>query len=124
MYIRTLSTFVETWDKSTSTALRSTTSNMLEALDFIAERGGDPKKVRESQRLRFAPEALVDEVIELWQDARKGQYRGKGFEDLLTSHQHDTKQLRWVQRSMLSKKRSANCAKLVGNLSYYRVAWS
>jgi seryl-tRNA synthetase len=45
---------------------------MLEALDFIAERGGDPNKVRESQRLRYAPEGVVDEVIELWQDARKG----------------------------------------------------
>jgi len=43
---------------------------MLEVLDFIAERGGDPKKVRANQGLRFAPEAVVDEVIELWQEAR------------------------------------------------------
>jgi hypothetical protein len=65
----------EPWDKSISIAPRSATSIMLEVLDFIAEKGGDPKKVRESQRLRNAPEAAVDEVIELWQDARKSQYR-------------------------------------------------
>lgn len=47
---------------------------MLEVLDFIAERGGDPKKVRESQRLRYAPETVIDEVIELWQDARKSKF--------------------------------------------------
>ena len=46
---------------------------MLEVLDFIVERGGDPKKVRANQHLRYAPEATVDEVIELWQDARKSQ---------------------------------------------------
>ena len=44
---------------------------MLDALDLIAERGGNPDKVRESQRKRFAPESVVDEVIALWQDARK-----------------------------------------------------
>lgn len=27
------------------------------------ERGGDPEKVRESQRRRFAPVELVDEII-------------------------------------------------------------
>ena len=44
---------------------------MIDVLDFIADRGGNPEKVRESQRKRFAPESVVDEVIELWQEARK-----------------------------------------------------
>ena len=35
---------------------------MLDVLDFIKERGGDPDKVRASQRKRFAPESVVDEV--------------------------------------------------------------
>ena len=71
---------------------------MLEALDFIAERGGDPNKVRESQRLRHAPEAVVDEVIELWQEARKGEREREGCVLWLTSFQHDTKQPKWVAR--------------------------
>lgn len=86
---------------------------MLEALDFIAERGGDPNKVRESQRLRHAPEAAVDEVIELWQDARKGEYHRGSSVHGLTIPQHDTRQPRWVPRSMLFRKKSANCARLV-----------
>jgi len=44
---------------------------MLDVLDFIVERGGDPKKVRETQRRRYAPEQSVDEVIALYEDHRK-----------------------------------------------------
>ena len=44
---------------------------MLDVSDFIKERGGDPNKVRESQRRRNAPEAAVDEVIALYEDHRK-----------------------------------------------------
>ncbi|EWZ35622.1 seryl-tRNA synthetase [Fusarium oxysporum f. sp. radicis-lycopersici 26381] len=47
---------------------------MLDIEDFIEERGGNPEKIRESQRRRHAPVELVDEVIALWQDARKTQY--------------------------------------------------
>ena len=43
---------------------------MLDVLDFITDRGGDPKKVKESQRKRYADEAVVDEVIALYEDAR------------------------------------------------------
>lgn len=41
--------------------------------DFITERGGDPEKIRESQRRRGASVELVDEVIAMWQDARVGK---------------------------------------------------
>ena len=34
-------------------------------------RGGDPKKIKASQRLRYASEALVDEVLDLYEDHRK-----------------------------------------------------
>lgn len=44
---------------------------MLDVVDFIKERGGDPEKIRESQRRRFAPVEAVDEVIALWEDHRK-----------------------------------------------------
>jgi hypothetical protein len=46
---------------------------MLDIEDFIEERGGNPEKIRQSQRRRHAPVELVDEVIALWQDARKSE---------------------------------------------------
>jgi seryl-tRNA synthetase len=45
---------------------------MLDLADFIAERGGDPKKIKESQRKRSAPEEDVDIVIALYEEARRG----------------------------------------------------
>ncbi|KAJ0130497.1 Serine--tRNA ligase, cytoplasmic, partial [Colletotrichum tanaceti] len=47
---------------------------MLDLQDFIKERGGDPEKIRDSQRRRHAPTEIVDEVIALWDDHRKTQY--------------------------------------------------
>lgn len=47
---------------------------MLDVQDFIKERGGDPEKIRESQRRRNASVELVDEVIALWEDHRRTQY--------------------------------------------------
>ncbi|CAM1510965.1 Fc.00g084780.m01.CDS01 [Cosmosporella sp. VM-42] len=47
---------------------------MLDIEDFIEERGGNPEAIRESQRRRGDPVELVDEVINLWQEARKTQY--------------------------------------------------
>ena len=44
---------------------------MLDINDFIAERGGDVKKIKESQRRRHAPEEAVDEVITMFEDHRK-----------------------------------------------------
>jgi seryl-tRNA synthetase len=40
----------------------------------VTERGGDPEKVRESQRKRNADPGLVDAVIELYEEHRKTQY--------------------------------------------------
>jgi seryl-tRNA synthetase len=48
---------------------------MLDIEDFIEERGGNPEAIRDSQRRRNAPVELVDEVIALWQDARKSESR-------------------------------------------------
>ena len=45
---------------------------MLDVIDFIRERGGEPDKIRESQRKRHAPVETVDEVISLFEDRRKG----------------------------------------------------
>lgn len=45
---------------------------MLDVIDFIIERGGDPDKIRESQKKRHAPVEVVDEVIALFEDHRRG----------------------------------------------------
>lgn len=60
-----------------TTSVNRTTAiaNMLDIEDFIEERGGNPEKIRESQRRRNESVELVDEVIALWQDARKGESR-------------------------------------------------
>ncbi|KAG4436957.1 hypothetical protein IFR05_007570 [Cadophora sp. M221] len=47
---------------------------MLDVFDFIKEKGGNPEKIKESQRRRYASEEVVDEVIELYEDHRKTQY--------------------------------------------------
>lgn len=47
---------------------------MLDVNDFIAERGGNPEKIRESQRRRFANVEVVDEVIALWDDHRRSKF--------------------------------------------------
>jgi hypothetical protein len=47
---------------------------MLDVNDFIKERGGDPDKIRDSQRRRFAPVEVVDEIITLFEDHRKGMF--------------------------------------------------
>ncbi|KAF1933475.1 serine-tRNA ligase [Didymella exigua CBS 183.55] len=47
---------------------------MLDVNDFIEKRGGDPEKIRESQRKRHAPVEVVDEVIALFEDHLKTQY--------------------------------------------------
>ncbi len=46
---------------------------MLDVNDFLEERGGNPEKVRESQRRRYAPESVVDEVITLARERIKSQ---------------------------------------------------
>ncbi|ODA83820.1 hypothetical protein RJ55_02336 [Drechmeria coniospora] len=47
---------------------------MLDVVDFIKERGGDPEKIRESQRRRHANVEIVDEIIDLFEDHRRTQY--------------------------------------------------
>lgn len=47
---------------------------MLDLADFVAERGGDLKKIKESQQKRFASEEVVDEVVTLYEEARRGMF--------------------------------------------------
>jgi seryl-tRNA synthetase len=43
----------------------------LDIIDFLVDKGGNPQKIRESQRRRYASEEVVDEVIALYEDHRK-----------------------------------------------------
>lgn len=47
---------------------------MIDLFDFVTDRGGDPKKIKESQRRRYAPEEAVDEVIAMYEEARRARY--------------------------------------------------
>ena len=47
---------------------------MIDLLDFITDRGGNPEKIKESQRRRHAPIEIVDEIIEKFEDHRKTHY--------------------------------------------------
>ena len=49
-------------------------SVMLDITDFIAERGGDPERIRESQRRRGEPVEIVDEIVQMFEDHRKTNY--------------------------------------------------
>lgn len=52
--------------------LRFCRPKMLDLSDFVAERGGNVNKIKESQRKRFAPEEDVDGVVTLYEEARAG----------------------------------------------------
>jgi hypothetical protein len=54
--------------------------------DFITERGGDPEKIRESQRKRFAKVELVDEIIAEWDIHRRSAYH-------ILEHRRDRQEL-------------------------------
>ena len=47
---------------------------MLDPQDFIVRNGGDPEKIRASQRARNAPVEVVDEVIALFESHRSAKY--------------------------------------------------
>jgi seryl-tRNA synthetase len=44
---------------------------MLDVNDFITEKGGDAKKIKDSQGKRFAPQELVDQVQTMYEDHKK-----------------------------------------------------
>lgn len=47
----------------------------LDVIDFIKEKGGDPERIRESQRRRNASVEAVDEVIALYEDHRASAFK-------------------------------------------------
>ncbi len=47
---------------------------MLDVIDFITERGGNPDAIRESQRRRYAPVEDVDAIIAMYEEHRRTAY--------------------------------------------------
>lgn len=47
---------------------------MLDVLDFITEKGGNPEKIKQSQRRRNAREEDVDEIIVSYEECRTTKY--------------------------------------------------
>ena len=67
---------------------------MLDVLDFVAERGGEPKKVKESQRRRYADESIVDKVAELWEEAKQKRYNASQIRAEIGKVQKDIGQIK------------------------------
>jgi seryl-tRNA synthetase len=87
---------------------------MLDVFDFIVEKGGNPEKIKESQRRRYAPEAAVDEVIALYEDHRKSKTTLPIILPLITLCsstntllQHNIPSRRSIQKSTTHKNKSA-----------------
>jgi len=66
---------------------------MLDVVDFIIERGGNPEKIRESQRRRFADVKIVDEIIALFDDHRKSEHTDRLADCLYIAKVSNTSQL-------------------------------
>ncbi|KAG8532014.1 uncharacterized protein KY384_003650 [Bacidia gigantensis] len=47
---------------------------MLDVFDFLEDKGGDTKKLKESQRRRYAPEVAVEEIQALYEDDKTTKY--------------------------------------------------
>ncbi|RVX69505.1 hypothetical protein B0A52_06569 [Exophiala mesophila] len=52
---------------------------MIDPNDLIESRGGDPKKVIDSQKRRYASAEIVDEAITLWNDAYQTRYKAQQY---------------------------------------------
>jgi len=46
---------------------------MLDIFDFFGDKGATPEKIRESQRKRYAPDEVVDEIIAMAEEAKAGE---------------------------------------------------
>jgi seryl-tRNA synthetase len=46
---------------------------MLDILDFQVDKGGDLKKLKESQRRRFASESAIDDIVVTFEDAKRSR---------------------------------------------------
>ena len=62
--------------ESTAVSIQSTSSLNVYSFELTSI-GGDPEKVKASQRARFADETVVDQIMALDAQSRKGKYPAK-----------------------------------------------
>ncbi|GAB7347973.1 hypothetical protein MBLNU459_g5476t1 [Dothideomycetes sp. NU459] len=67
---------------------------MLDINDFITERGGNPTKIRESQKRRHAKEEVVDEVIAMFEDHRQTKYSADQMKASINATQKEIGQIK------------------------------
>ncbi|KAK5014945.1 Cytosolic seryl-tRNA synthetase [Cryomyces antarcticus] len=72
---------------------------MLDINDFIAERGGNPEKIKESQRRRHAPVEAVDEVAAMFEDHRKTKYEATQINSQINATQKEIGQRKKARRA-------------------------
>ncbi|KAK8153977.1 seryl-tRNA synthetase [Phyllosticta citrichinensis] len=72
---------------------------MLDIQDFITERGGNPEKIRESQRKRGASVEVVDEIIAMWEDHRKTKYEATQISSQINQTQKEIGQKKKAKES-------------------------
>ncbi|KAI9722089.1 MAG: Cytosolic seryl-tRNA synthetase [Chrysothrix sp. TS-e1954] len=65
---------------------------------LTVNRGGDPKKIRDSQKRRYAPEAQVDVVYEAYDDHKKTNYKASQVRAEINATQKDIGQKKKVGR--------------------------
>lgn len=76
---------------------------MIEVLNLIAERGGNPELVREGLRNRNMDEQVVDRVIDLWQDAYRTRYEVSRLRTCLNQVQKEIKSLKKTDQDLTSQ---------------------
>jgi len=60
---------------------------MLDILSFIADKGGEPEKIRESQQRRGASVEIVDDIIDMYKDWTKVKFELDGINKEINSTQ-------------------------------------
>ena len=72
---------------------------MPDVFDFIDDKDGDPNKVKENQRRRHAPVEAVDELIALYEEARKTKYAAAQAKQRINALQKEIGQKKRVRAS-------------------------
>lgn len=67
---------------------------MLDLLDFQLDKGGDLKKLKESQRRRHAPEAVIDDIVHMFEDHKKTKYDAMQINTQINATQKEIGQIR------------------------------
>ncbi|KAI9695500.1 MAG: Cytosolic seryl-tRNA synthetase [Bogoriella megaspora] len=103
---------------------------MLDLLDFVADKGGNPEKIRDTLRKRYEDPAIVDDVIAAWEDHRKTQYAATQFGSQINEIQKqigkkkkakESADAELAQKVQLEEEKAAKEKEAVGKLQTLRL---